>query len=134
MTGDVGGIRFPGADHVLPPMPPPDIDIEKWCESVGLLRGLEPERLLLTHFGAFSDPGRHLDELEARLRRWTAVAEETVAAGGDREQLGNALLALDDEEIVAGVPNPEDVQRYRRLCPIVESSTGLYRYVAKRRQ
>ncbi|MEE4274057.1 MAG: MBL fold metallo-hydrolase [Thermoanaerobaculales bacterium] len=134
VTGDVGGIRFPGADHVLPPMPPPDIDVELWRQSLDLIRGLEPERLLLTHFGAFSDPARHLDELEGRLIRWTAIAEKTLAAGGDPEALGSALLELDDDEIARSGASPENVERYRRLCPIVESSTGLYRYVSKRQQ
>ena len=63
VTGDVGGIRFPGADYVAPPMPPPDIDVVLWRESLDLVRSLEPERLLLTHYGAFEDPERHLDEL-----------------------------------------------------------------------
>ena len=134
VTGDVGGIRFPGATHVLPPMPPPDIDVETWLESIELLRGIEPERLLLTHFGAFDDAARHLDELEGRLVRWTEIAEGTLAAGGDPEALGNALLELDDDEIARAGTSPENVERYRRLCPIVESSSGLYRYVSKRLQ
>ena len=133
VTGDVGGIRFPGADHVLPPLPPPDIDIVEWRRSIELLRGLGADRLLLTHFGAFSDPDRHLDELDDRLVRWTAVAEETIAGGGDREALGHALLELDEVEIAAGAPDPATVERYRRLCPVVESSAGLYRYVTRRR-
>jgi glyoxylase-like metal-dependent hydrolase (beta-lactamase superfamily II) len=132
VTGDVGGVRFPGANHVIPPLPPPDIDIEAWRESIGLLRSLEPERLLLTHFGAFEDPPRHLDELEERLLSWTAIATTTVADGGAREDLGNALLALDDQEIAAASLTEEIVARYRRLCPIVESSAGLFRYAKKR--
>ncbi|MGD8440056.1 MAG: MBL fold metallo-hydrolase [Holophagae bacterium] len=133
VTGDVGGVRFPGAEHVLPPMPPPDIDVEAWRASLDLLRGLEPERLLLTHYGAFDDPKRHLDELEDRLLRWTEIAEDVVAGGGDREQLGERLLELDEAEIAAeGLPD-DTVARYRRLCPMVENSAGLYRYVVKRR-
>lgn len=134
VTGDVGGIRFPGADHVLPPMPPPDIDVEAWRESIGVLRSLEPKRLLLTHFGAFDDPVRHLDELEDRIVRWTEIAEVTFSEGGDARKLGGALLALDDDEIARSGTSPENVERYRRLCPIVESSTGLHRYVMKRRK
>jgi len=132
VTGDVAGVRFPGADHVVPPMPPPDIDIETWRESIELLRSLEPERLLLTHFGAFEDPQRHLDELDERLLRWTAIAEKTVAEGGGRDDLGNALLVLDDREIADASLTEEIIARYRRLCPIVESSAGLFRYAKKR--
>ena len=132
VTGDVAGVRFPGADHVLPPMPPPDIDVEAWRASLDLLRRLEPGRLALTHYGAFADPVRHLDELEARLLRWTEIAEEVVAGGGGRDRLGEALLELDEAEIAAESLPEETVARYRRLCPMVENSAGLYRYVAKR--
>jgi glyoxylase-like metal-dependent hydrolase (beta-lactamase superfamily II) len=132
VTGDVAGVRFPGADHVLPPMPPPDIDVEIWRRSLDLLRGLQPERLLLTHYGAFSDAERHLDELEARLLSWRDVAERILAEGGGKDDLAEALLALDEAEITTETLPVETVARYRRLCPMVENSAGLYRYVAKR--
>ena len=128
VTGDVAGVRFPGADHVLPPMPPPDIDIDAWRESLATLRRLEPERLLLTHFGEFRDPARHLDELEDRLERWTDIARRVVAEGGDREVLGAELTALDEREMAIADVSAEAIERYRRLCPVKESSTGLYRY------
>jgi glyoxylase-like metal-dependent hydrolase (beta-lactamase superfamily II) len=128
VTGDVAGVRFPGADHVLPPLPPPDINVIAWLESLATVRRLEPERLLLTHFGEFRDVDRHLDELEDRLARWTEIARRVVAEGGDREALGRELRALDEAEMdVAEVPE-EAIERYRRLCPVKESSTGLYRY------
>lgn len=134
VTGDVGGIRFPGADHVAPPMPPPDIDVELWRESLDLLRSLEPERLLLTHYGAFSDPVRHLDELEERLLAWTAIAEATVADGGSREDLAGKLQALDESELAVESLPDDIIARYRHLCPMLENSAGLYRYVSKREQ
>jgi glyoxylase-like metal-dependent hydrolase (beta-lactamase superfamily II) len=132
VTGDVGGIRFPGADYVAPPMPPPDIDVVLWRESLDLVRSLEPERLLLTHYGAFEDPERHLDELEARLLSWTAIAEAIVADGGSRKDLAGALQALDEKELGAESLSDDIVARYRHLCPMPENSAGLYRYVSKR--
>jgi glyoxylase-like metal-dependent hydrolase (beta-lactamase superfamily II) len=133
-TGDVAGVRFPGATHVLPPMPPPDIDVEKWHQSLALLRRLAPSRLLLTHFGAFDDPVRHIDELEERLERWTEIAGRVVANGGDKNALGLELERIDDDEMEkSGVP-PETVERYRRLCPVKESSVGLFRYCSLENQ
>ena len=133
-TGDVAGVRFPGAEHVLPPMPPPDIDVEAWFRSLDRLRSLEPAAVMLTHFGAFTDCERHFDELEDRLRRWTAIAERLVADGSDRDALGAELADLDETEMQAsGVPD-EVAERYRRLCPVKESSTGLYRYCTLRAQ
>jgi len=127
-TGDVAGIRFPGATHVLPPMPPPDIDVEKWKESLDVLRRLEPARLLLTHYGSFDDPVRHIDELDDRLSRWTDVARRVVSGGGDKKVLGLELERMDDVEIEASSVPPEAIMRYRRLCPMKENSAGLFRY------
>jgi glyoxylase-like metal-dependent hydrolase (beta-lactamase superfamily II) len=130
-TGDVAGVRFPGSTHVLPPMPPPDIDVEAWRASLDLLRQLEPSQLLLTHFGAFEDCSRHLDELEERLLSWTEMARGIVSEGGDREALGEALRERDEREMKQAEVPPEAVARYRRLCPVKESSAGLFRYCTK---
>jgi glyoxylase-like metal-dependent hydrolase (beta-lactamase superfamily II) len=132
VMGDVGGIRFPGAEHVAPPMPPPDIDVPAWRESLDLVRRMSPDRLLLAHFGAFGDPERHLHELEERLLRWTSIASDVVARGGRREDLAKELGELEEREL-GDEELPEDViSRYRKLCPMPENSAGLYRYVNKR--
>jgi len=133
-TGDVAGVRFPSATHVLPPLPPPDIDIEKWRQSLDLLRRLDPDRLLLTHFGAFDDPARHIDELEDRLVRWTDIARRVVANGGDKSALGVELVRIDEDEMKASEVSAEAAERYRRLCPVKESSVGLYRYCSLARE
>ncbi|MCG6948756.1 MAG: MBL fold metallo-hydrolase [Acidobacteria bacterium] len=127
-TGDVAGVRFPGASHVLPPLPPPDIDIDQWRKSLAVLRRLEPGRLLLTHFGSFDDVARHIDELEDRLVRWTAIARKTISSGGGRDELGAALERMHEEEMRSADVPPEAAERYRRLCPVKEASTGLFRY------
>ena len=127
-TGDVAGVRFPGASHVLPPLPPPDIDIVTWRDSLALLRRLDPSRLLLTHFGAFDDVDRHIDELEDRLVRWTEIARRVVEEGGDKNDLGAELERVDSDEMTASGVSAEAAERYKRLCPVKESSVGLYRY------
>lgn len=131
-TGDVAGVRFSPSTHVLPPMPPPDINIDDWNRSLHLLRSLEPKRLLLTHFGAFDDPTRHLDELEARIARWTDLAEKSVAVGDDVKSLAADILELDEREMQAASVPEEAVARYRHLCPMDGNSAGLFRYCSRR--
>ena len=54
-TGDVAGVRIEPSELVLPPTPPPEIDLEAWFESLDKLEAAGPTRLHLTHFGA-ADP------------------------------------------------------------------------------
>lgn len=132
VTGDVGGIRFPGTLYVAPPMPPPDIDVDQWRASVQLIRDLEPQRLLLTHFGAFDDVQGHLERLDDRIVRWSEIAREEVAAGGDVTVVERRLTACDDEDVARTAVPGELVERARRICPIGDSAAGLYRYWSKR--
>jgi glyoxylase-like metal-dependent hydrolase (beta-lactamase superfamily II) len=74
-VGDVAGARIPAA-VVVPPTPPPDIDIELWEDSIATVEGWRPERLGLTHFGQIDAPAEHLATVRERLREEAALARE----------------------------------------------------------
>lgn len=67
-VGDVAAVRLPGVDLIVPPTPPPDIDIETWEDSIGIVESWAPERLAVTHFAAIDDPAPHLAKVRERLR------------------------------------------------------------------
>ena len=66
--GDVAGIHLPGTDHVVPPTPPPDIDVERWKASLQKIRAVNPTRLLYTHFGWTDQAAHWLGEVERHLK------------------------------------------------------------------
>jgi glyoxylase-like metal-dependent hydrolase (beta-lactamase superfamily II) len=132
VTGDVGGVRFPGTRYVAPPMPPPDIDVEQWRASVRLLRDLDPRQLLLTHYGPVADVGHHLEQLDGRMVRWSEIAREEVDAGTDVETVERRLTAFDDREVAEAGVQRALVERGRRICPIGDSAAGLFRYWSTR--
>lgn len=76
--GDVAGVRLaPGV--VIPPTPPPDIDLEAWRNSLTVLDGWAPARLALPHFGLVEEPAPHLAQLREALdrhERWAREGEE----------------------------------------------------------
>ena len=58
-VGDTGGICIDGG-YVLPPTPPPDIDIDAWRSSVAQIEAWSPETLFLTCFGPVQGAAQHL--------------------------------------------------------------------------
>src|ERR687889_2923918 len=105
-SGDVAGIRLPGQSYVRPPTPPPEIDLEAWVQSIGLIRQLSPESLYPTHFGRFDDVGRHLGELEQRLQSWVLFVEERLAQGAGRGEISEELRMEGDAEMLAEGAGP----------------------------
>jgi glyoxylase-like metal-dependent hydrolase (beta-lactamase superfamily II) len=130
-TGDVGGIRLDGSSHVRPPTPPPDIDVEAWHRSVDRLRSLAPVHLDLTHFGRFSDPGPHLDDLLHRLDALAKWAAERLARGDTRDAMIAALhLASETELQDEGVGAL--AESYELATPSAMTVDGVIRYLTRR--
>jgi len=72
-SGDVGGVRIPGYQYLRIPMVPPELNLERWHESIRRLRKEKFARIAPTHFGMYDDPEWQLREVEKGLddaERW----------------------------------------------------------------
>ena len=121
-VGDTGGVRIASSSLTVPPSPPPDIDVEKWHESIERIAAWKPERLVMTHFGASEDVEAQLAELSARLDSWAALA---------REQDIDTFMAGIRAEI-AEHAEPELLETYEQAAPADQLYAGLERYWRKR--
>lgn len=130
-VGDVAGVRLAGLPYVRPATPPPEVDLEAWRETLDTLLALEPGRLLLFHFGPANDPAGHIEQLRARLLRWSERVRVGLAGGEDEPAQIARLGALADEEL--GPDVPADVKaNYQLVTPVEQSWQGLARYWRKR--
>jgi glyoxylase-like metal-dependent hydrolase (beta-lactamase superfamily II) len=121
-VGDVAAVRIPPSDLIVPPTPPPDIDIETWVESIATVESWRPERLALTHFGAVEEPVEHLEHVRERLREEARLAKDLSEEDYERRHRARVAESTDPEtaaELIQCVP-PEYQWR------------GLHRYWEKR--
>lgn len=84
-VGDTAGVQVSGG-YLIAPTPPPDIDIEHWEQSLDRIAELEPDRLMLTHFGVVTDGAAHLSRFRIVLHESAARVRDTLAMPGDDEE------------------------------------------------
>jgi glyoxylase-like metal-dependent hydrolase (beta-lactamase superfamily II) len=100
-VGDVAAVRIPGVQLIVPPTPPPDIDIELWEDSIGIVESWRPERLALTHFGSIDDPAPHLAKVRERLHEEAQLARELSEEAYEQHHLSRVAESSAGEEAAA---------------------------------
>jgi len=120
-AGDACGVRVLPSRTVLPPTPPPEVDVEAWDGTLDEIESRDPERLALIHFGVAEDVGRHLAELRLRLIDW---AESVEGGATEEEFVEYALAELSDSR--------EELPAYGHAAPLRQSYAGLKRWADRR--
>ena len=124
-VGDVAACLIPDTNLVVPPTPPPDIDVETWIESIETVEGWGPERLAVTHFGAIEDPLPHL--ATARKRIWEEATLAQSLSEAQYEKRHRALVAM-------RASTEEAAEELIQCVPPQYQWRGLDRYWTKRSQ
>jgi hypothetical protein len=107
----------------MPPLPPPEIDLEAWERTIEEIGRRAPGALALIHFGVHDDVMPHLASLRDTISRWAERVED----------------GMDEETFVAAArydvsqSDPELVDDYERAGPYWHHFRGLERYWLKRR-
>lgn len=130
-TGDIGGIRIPGFQYMRVPMPPPELHLEKWRESVKRLKQEKFNRIAPTHFGIYDDPDWQLNELEKDLDAVSRWLEEVMPADPAIEELREKFTAWMEEQAISSGLSELVVKAYEVANPVGMSADGLQRYWKK---
>jgi glyoxylase-like metal-dependent hydrolase (beta-lactamase superfamily II) len=131
ICGDIAGVKINGG-IVVPPCPPPDINIEHWRNSIQLLRERSAKVLYLTHYGRITHVDSHLNELEKRLIEWSEWIKPHFLAQTPMQEVIPKFEAYVEGELWAAKISNEIALRYAAANPPFMSVAGLYRYWGKR--
>lgn len=130
-TGDAAGIRLTGSSVIRPALPPPEVNLELWQESIRALLELDAQRLLLTHFGAYEDVEAHLLAVPERNQEWADEILQGMQEGEDTEGLSARIAALGNAELLADEAPPEVMKRHQETSNYEMTVMGVTRYWQK---
>lgn len=123
-AGDSLGVRITPGRYVVPPTPPPEVDLDGWAVTIEESLRRRPARLALIHFGLFDDAVDHIERFRRELTLWGSRVEH----GMDEEEftrLARGELRASDPDLVA---------MYENAATIANCHSGILRYWRKRRE
>jgi glyoxylase-like metal-dependent hydrolase (beta-lactamase superfamily II) len=129
-VGDTAGICRPSGRVVLPPTPPPDIDLEAWRTSTDRILAWNPDVLFLTHFGPQSSPRVHVQDLWRRLDDWSRRVRALLAQPGTDDEHARRFTDDVTDELTRATSGDE-ARAYASAARFDFSWTGLARYWRK---
>jgi len=122
-VGDTGGVRISaGPGSTIAPTPPPDINVEKWHESLDAIAAWQPSSLCITHFGEFEDAQAQIAAVRGCLDDHAQLAKE----------LGPEEFAQAVKERLAVEVGEELAASYFQAAPPNDLQAGLARYWMKK--
>jgi|SRR5215218_4961101 len=127
-VGDVAACRIPPSELIMPPTPPPDIDVEVWEESLNLVAGWAPQRLALTHFGPVeNDVPAYLETTRFRLRQEADLVKKMAENDYERDLQRRIREQMQGEGL-----GEETIEELLQAVPTAYQWRGLDRYWRKR--
>ena len=132
-SGDVGGVRIPGYQYLRVPMPPPELHLERWHESIKRLQKEKFARIAPTHFGIYDDPEWQLREVEKGLddaERWleqTMSEDPSIPIEAMRESFTEWMI----EQATEMGLSEDVINAFTVANPPGMSADGLLRYWKK---
>ena len=129
-VGDTAGVCIDGG-YVLPPTPPPDIDVEKWRTSLDALEAWSPDTIFLTHFGPIGSVRPHLETLWQNLQEMARWVRHTLDEGGSDEERSRTFAERLRQDMRRQM-NEVQIAAYPVAAPFEQLWLGLARYWRKR--
>lgn len=133
-TGDIGGIRLNPRHYLSLPMPPPDLNFEKWRESIQRIQSKKPESIIPTHFGVYQDVDWHLQAVLNELDEVEGWMEGTMSTNPSLDELRQNFIEFEKHRIQKHGIEPATAEAQQIANPSYMSADGILRYWNKYRK
>lgn len=130
-VGDTAGVRVIPGGEVLPPTPPPDVDLNAWMNSLDLIDGWRADTLFLTHFGPSGPTAPHLSALRENLDTASRLVKDSLGREGSDEDR-EAWFVAECRRLLRRRMSESDARTYEVAGRFDLSWRGLARYWRKR--
>lgn len=127
-SGDVGGVRIPGYQYLRVPMPPPELNLERWHASLARLRREKFSRIAPTHFGIFDDPEWQLTAVERGLDAAGKWLDRVMPGNPPVDELRTSFTQWMESQGRAQGLSADAIRSYELANPLGMSADGLHRY------
>jgi glyoxylase-like metal-dependent hydrolase (beta-lactamase superfamily II) len=125
-VGDTCGVCV-NDGYILPPTPPPDIDLELWSASLDRILAWSPSTLFLTHFGPAKQVRSHCASLLEHLQIMAARVRASLSEPGTDEERSAGFEMWLRQELQRHMTDTQ-VQEYIVAAGFRHLWTGLARY------
>lgn len=130
-VGDTAGIRRGRGAYVLPPTPPPDIDLQAWSRSEQTILAWDPDALFLTHFGAWRSPRVHFQQMMQHIAEWNRIVRRLIEDGSLTDEQREAAFVEEAFLDLRRTVGEQEAELYGRAGRLDYSWQGLARYWQK---
>jgi glyoxylase-like metal-dependent hydrolase (beta-lactamase superfamily II) len=131
LVGDTAGVRLAPRGVIVPPTPPPDIDLDLWSASLGRIGTWRADTLFVTHFGPYAPAGAHLTEMADHLEVTSRLAKASLAREGS-DEAREAWFADEVRAWLRQKMNESDAHAYEVAGRFDLNWRGLARYWRKK--
>ena len=126
-TGDVAGVKI-GNGPIVPPCPPPDINIELWKTSIEKIRDKSPKTLYLTHYSKQENPNGLLNDLIEILDNWANFIKPFYDKQTPADEIVPQFMQYTENQLKEKGLNAHEIKIYEYANPSWMSVNGLLRY------
>ena len=132
IAGDVAGVKIGNTGMVVPPCPPPDINLEHWMSSIDLLEQLGLETVYVSHFGKVTDLPTHFEKLRFILWDWANWVKPYFDKGTPPYEVQPLFMEYTTNQLIQHGVSKENIIKYEKANPAWMSVLGLLRYWKKK--